>query len=305
MRKLFVFISAMLCFTVIFAQAPQKISYQAVIRDASNQLVIDHEVGMRISILQNATTVYSEIQTPTTNANGLVSIEIGGGAGFDTINWSKGTYFIKTEIDPTGRTNYSIEGKSQILSVPYALHAKTAESIVSDINKHYLGELYGGGVIFYLNSTGQHGLICSMIDLSSGICWIPKAFQTVLIGPTAQSDWNGYNNTLAIISHAGQGNTYAAGLCSIYTNADYSTGIYNDWYLPAIDELNKLLHARYEVNKTLDDDGNPETTALVKDFYWSSTEYNNGGALYFSFYNGIQDGFNKHDTYLVRAVRAF
>jgi len=90
---------------------------------------------MKISILQGSTTgtvEYAETQTPTTNANGLVSIEIGEGtvvAGiFSAIDWANGPYFIKTETDPTGGTSYTITGTSQLLSVPYALHAKTAES---------------------------------------------------------------------------------------------------------------------------------------------------------------------------------
>jgi uncharacterized protein (TIGR02145 family) len=84
---------------------------------------------MQISILQGSgsgTVVYSETQTPATNGNGLVSIEIGGGAGFSNINWAAGPYFIKTETDPAGGTNYTITGTVQLLSVPYALHAKTA-----------------------------------------------------------------------------------------------------------------------------------------------------------------------------------
>lgn len=129
MKILFTLLIA-LAFTVsAFSQVPEKMSYQAVIRDASNALVTNHSVGMRISILQgsiNGTVVYTEIQTTTTNANGLVSIEIGGGTGFDDINWGSGSYFIKTETDPTGGTNYTITGVSQILSVPYALYAKTA-----------------------------------------------------------------------------------------------------------------------------------------------------------------------------------
>ncbi|NCA80494.1 MAG: hypothetical protein EOM76_09990, partial [Sphingobacteriia bacterium] len=81
------------------------------------------------------TAVYVETQTPTTNANGLVSIEIGGGAGFDAIDWANGIYFIKTETDPVGGTNYTITGTSQLLSVPYALHAKTAESVSGGITE--------------------------------------------------------------------------------------------------------------------------------------------------------------------------
>jgi uncharacterized protein (TIGR02145 family) len=112
-----------------FAQSPQKMSYQAVIRDAGNVLVMSHTIGMRISILQgsvNGMAVYTETHTPTTNANGLVTIEIGGGIGFDAINWASGPYFLKTETDLTGGTNYSIIGTSQLVSVPYALYAKSA-----------------------------------------------------------------------------------------------------------------------------------------------------------------------------------
>ncbi len=132
MKKLYTFLTAMLIVLTLLAQAPQKISYQAVIRNANNELVTSTEVGMRISILQgnpDGTVVYYEILTPTTNANGLVSVDFGGGTDFDAIDWSAGTYFLKTEIDPTGGASYSITGVTQLLSVPYALHAKTAESV--------------------------------------------------------------------------------------------------------------------------------------------------------------------------------
>ena len=132
MKKLFTVLSVLLLTTMNWAQSPQKMSYQAVIRDLSNNLIKEQPVGIKISILQGSvsgTVVYTETQSPTTNSNGLVSIEIGGGAGFSTINWTNGPYFIKTETDPTGGTSYSITGVSQLLSVTYALHAKTAESI--------------------------------------------------------------------------------------------------------------------------------------------------------------------------------
>ena len=119
------------------AQAPNKMSYQAVIRDNSNALVTSQIVGMQISILQgsaNGTAVYAENQTPTTNANGLASIEIGGGTvvsgNFTTIDWANGPYFIKTETDPAGGTNYTITGTSQLLSVPYAMYAANSGSSI-------------------------------------------------------------------------------------------------------------------------------------------------------------------------------
>ncbi len=128
----------------LWAQSPEKISYQAVIRDATNNLVTSHAIGMRVSILQSSVTgieVYKEIYNPNpqTNANGLVTIEIGSGIPltgvFANINWTSGPYFIKTETDPSGGTNYTITGTSQLLSVPYALHSKTAESLSGGISE--------------------------------------------------------------------------------------------------------------------------------------------------------------------------
>lgn len=134
MKKIYTIVIAVIVSTTLFAQAPQKMSYQAIIRDAKGSLVSSHSVGMKISILQGSVTgavVYAEAQTPTTNANGLVSIEFGGGAGFGSIDWSAGPYFIKTETDPSGGTDYTISGTSQLLSVPYALYAENVNVHVS------------------------------------------------------------------------------------------------------------------------------------------------------------------------------
>ena len=140
MKKIFTFLAFVFIAVGVFAQTPEKMSYQAVIRNSSNQLVTNQQVGMQISILQgsaNGTAVYVETQTPNTNANGLISIEIGSGSvvsgDFAAIDWANGPYFIQSETDPTGGTNYTITGTSQLLSVPYALHAKTAESVTGDI----------------------------------------------------------------------------------------------------------------------------------------------------------------------------
>jgi uncharacterized protein (TIGR02145 family) len=142
MKKVFTFLAAVLLTAPVWAQSPEKMSYQAVIRNSSEALVTNTTVGMQISILQGSATgtaVYVETQTPTTNANGLVSIEIGAGTvvsgTFASIDWANGPYFIKTETDPTGGTTYTITGTSQLLSVPYALHAKTAESITGGITE--------------------------------------------------------------------------------------------------------------------------------------------------------------------------
>ncbi len=121
--------------TIAFAQAPQKMSYQSVIRKTDGSLVVSTSVGIKISILQDSasgTAVYVETQTTTTNVNGLATLAIGGGTPitgtFAGINWASGVYFIKTETDPTGGTNYTITGTSQLLSVPYALYAGSSQN---------------------------------------------------------------------------------------------------------------------------------------------------------------------------------
>lgn len=124
------------------AQAPNKFSFQAVIKNASQVPVVSSPVGLQISILPSATgaSVYSERHIVTTNSNGLASVIIGDGTSqtgsFTTINWASGTYFIKTEIDPVGGTNYTISNTVQLLSVPYALQANEKDPQVSTITNN-------------------------------------------------------------------------------------------------------------------------------------------------------------------------
>ena len=168
-----------------------------------------------------------------------------------------------------------------------------------------MGELYGGGVVFWVDQTGSHGLICSMINNSTGIIWTPTAFQSITVPNGALSDWNGQSNTTAIVTQAGAGSTYAAGLCDAYTNVDYGTGVYSDWYLPSRGELNDLWNNIKAVQKELDSDGNAATTAIAIGYFWSSSEYTNNFAWYFYFFNGYTSNNYKYNTYYVRAVRAF
>jgi hypothetical protein len=141
-RLLALILLNLLVSATVFSQVPEKISYQAIVRDAGNNLVTNKTVGMQISILQGSATgtpVYVETHTPGTDINGMISIEIGGGTvvsgNFTTIGWASGSYYIKTETDPTGGTTYTITGTSQLLSVPYSLHAKTAENISGTITE--------------------------------------------------------------------------------------------------------------------------------------------------------------------------
>ena len=135
-KKITTILFFILSISIGYAQVPEKLSYQAVIRDNTNKLVANQDVGVQISILKEGTpntTVYVETHTILTNANGLISYKIGEGTvvsgSIANIDWADGTYSIKTETDPNGGTNYSISGTSSLTSVPYALQAKTATNL--------------------------------------------------------------------------------------------------------------------------------------------------------------------------------
>ena len=300
MNKFLTFLAAFLVTASTFAQAPEKLSYQAVIRDAGNTIVSNQAVGMQISVLQTTATgtaVYVETQTPTTNENGLVSIEVGTGStsdDFSAIDWSAGPYFIKTETDPTGGNSYTITGTSQLLSVPYALHAKTAESVTSTCGLS-IGATYQGGIIFYLDATGCHGLIAAPSNQSTGIQWYNGSYSVT--NAVRDGIGAGEFNTERIIANQLTG-AYAAQIC-----ANYQGGTaYGDWYLPSKYELN-LMYENIGQGNAL---GLGNVGNFASSYYWSSTENNNINAWYQNFTNGIQSTqFNKIAPSYVRAVRAF
>ena len=368
---LIIALAYLLTCTQAFAQSPEKMSYQAVVRDGDHNLITGTAIGMQISILKSSptgTSVYTETQKPTTNSNGLVTVEIGTGTvqngDFSAIDWANDTYFIKTEIDPAGGTTYTIAGTSQLISVSYALHAKTvttetdpaytasqaANITATDItnlsnltgtntgdqdvlelnnttaftpdadyepatkkyvddnsaSEYYVGELHEGGIICYIDHTGEHGLIASLDDLNEGneVRW-----SNILsaIGTEAQDFYNGKGNTAAIIAQKGHSSS-AAQLC-----IDYSNDGFTDWYLPALVELRRLVDVILIINDVLVNDAVDTTNPM--DFtnvaptyskYWSSTELPSYNAWYYWLNRGRTDGVKKNlTTCRVRAVRAF
>jgi hypothetical protein len=135
MKKITLALLLLSSFTILLAQAPQKMSYQSVIRNTDGKLVSGTLVNIKTSILSGSASgiaTYVETQTTTTNNNGLATIEIGGGTPvigtFSGVNWGAESHFVKTEIDPTGGSNYTISGTSQLLSVPYALYAGSSQN---------------------------------------------------------------------------------------------------------------------------------------------------------------------------------
>jgi len=122
-----------------FGQAPEGFKYQAVVRDAGGLILNNQAVGMRLTVQQGSiggTVVYTETFSTTTNAYGLVNLEIGTGTttdDFTTIDWSNGPYFMETAVDFLGGMTWVVMGTSQLMSVPYALYAKTAENVTNDL----------------------------------------------------------------------------------------------------------------------------------------------------------------------------
>ena len=120
---------------ISLAQSPESMNYQAVIRNSSGNIIANQSIGIRIKILQgsaNGSTVYNETFTPTSNAYGMVSLQIGTGfvvsGSFSSIDWGNNSYFVETAADVLGGSNYSVISTTQFMSVPYALYAKTSGS---------------------------------------------------------------------------------------------------------------------------------------------------------------------------------
>jgi len=173
-------------------------------------------------------------------------------------------------------------------------------------DKHYIGELWGGGIVFYVYDNGQHGLIASLEDLDGG-SGVNFSGDTVnAIGTAAQNVHNGALNTAAIVSQNATPNK-AATLCVAYTG-----GGFTDWYLPSRWELRELYNAGYVISKKMDEDGdsitNPfrlENIPPTYSGYWSSTEKTTGAIFYIRF--NVGRVYTANRTYLlgVRAVRSF
>lgn len=119
----------------IFAQSPRAINYQGVARDASGNPIVNQSIGLRYSIRSGSpggTLEYQETQIATTSNLGLFNLKIGTGSPlsgtFSAIDWATNSHFVEVELDPAGGTNYTSLGTSELVSVPYALHATTVEN---------------------------------------------------------------------------------------------------------------------------------------------------------------------------------
>ncbi|MCH7987580.1 MAG: DUF1566 domain-containing protein [Planctomycetes bacterium] len=364
-------IAVALALTTLMAQVPQSINYQGVARDNTGAILATQGIALQISILSGSptgTVEYSETHTTTTNQFGLFTLQIGNGTvvsgDFTTINWGANTHYAKVEMDETGGANYQLMGTSQLLSVPYALHAKTAETVTetdpvfgsslasgitaadtANWNNHTIdtdtqldstgvaslgyvagahtdstavanmgfvagsgvsyavGDFAQGGIVFWVDETGQHGLVCAKTDQSISMRW--HAGTDGNTRAYGDGPYSGEMNTSIIISRHGSigddGATYAARVCAELQVTEGGK-TYGDWYLPSKQELNLMYQNKAAIDATATANGG---VAFATNYYWSSTEFDFSLAWIQHFNNGGQYNGFKNVTSYVRSVRAF
>ena len=145
----YLIIMSLLIFPMLgISQAPQRINFQSVLRNTNGEVVSNRTVSLRISILSDSITgpaVYVETHARTTDAGGLMSLQIGSGTVlsgvFATINWGNLAHFIKLEVDFNGGNNYVLLGTQELLSVPYALYATKTDTSVLNLESRLEKEL--------------------------------------------------------------------------------------------------------------------------------------------------------------------
>jgi uncharacterized protein (TIGR02145 family) len=132
------------------SQAPQKINFQSVLRNTNGEVVSNSAVSLKISILSGTitgTAVYIETHAKTTDAGGLMSLQIGGGTVlsgvFGDINWGSSAHFIKLEADFSGGNSYVLLGTQELMSVPYALYASKTDTSVLNLTSRFSTKLSG------------------------------------------------------------------------------------------------------------------------------------------------------------------
>ncbi|MCT4624952.1 MAG: hypothetical protein N4A46_15120, partial [Schleiferiaceae bacterium] len=252
MKKLTLSILGVLITVLVLAQTPDKMSFQAVVRDANNALVTNSSIGVKISILQGSPTgniVFAETHSPITNTNGLVSLIIGDGSNFtgdiNSINWSNGTYYLRSEIDPLGGSNYTISGTTQFLSVPYALHANSADTVfgglddadadpMNEINHsvQLIGTMLsiqdaGGSV-----STDLSGLSNAFSPWDTAGNYVYNVQDSIGIGlnaPTAVLDVSGRSKFRGLLAIAPDLGSFEGGQIRLHQRFDYSGTSTDAW----------------------------------------------------------------------------
>jgi hypothetical protein len=257
---------------------PSIISHQGYIADSTG-VGLNGVFPMTFGFFADSTggsAILSQSLSAVTITKGVFSVNL----DVSSISFTS-QYWLETSIN--GQT---LAPRTELTSAPYSLYSLTADTAsYARAGTHYIGESYGGGIVFYVDSSGQHGLIAATADQSPGIWWYNGTFTTT--NAIRDGIGAGMYNTQLIIANEGPG--WDAGqIC-----ANYQGGGYGDWYLPS----------KYELNLSFQQQG--VVGGFVPDTYWSSTEDSSDVAWAQTFNNGVQYFTNKSEMEHVRAIRAF
>lgn len=302
---------------------PQAFNYSAVARDSSGQPIANTTIGLQVSLLKgsvNGPTVYSENHFPVTDQHGLFNLIIGAGAiqsgTMDSVGWHTDNFYLQVSMDASGGTNFLIMGTTQLLSVPYALYAKSAGTISggsggggggTQSGGHYIGEYFGGGIIYELwkDSSGvEHGYIIDLFNIDSAGFWCDFNPDSVIING-ATSFYEGEANCQDIVNTPGH-TTSAASKCLGSTS-----GGYTDWYLPAPEEILPLGYSVPRINRTLRTIPGAKTLEPGMFLWTSANKYYahlgqvwNYASAYLVGYDLMQESPKDYPAY-IRAIRKF
>jgi hypothetical protein len=178
----------------------------------------------------------------------------------------------------------------QVLTVD----ASGSATFATAVGTHFIGESYGGGIVFYVYDNGQHGLIVAIDDQDRGIEWNNTNFR--FTGTTGDGFGAGSMNTAIIVASQMEDNprgNFAAKVCADYQVFERNGISYGDWYLPSIWELTELYRQKRGLR------------SFGAHVYWSSTEFDDRFAYSMNFGDGSNDKEDKSLPYAVRAIRAF
>jgi len=201
--------------------------------------------------------------------------------------------------------NFNPEANMAYGSCEYAEEGYDCEG--NEITSYQVGDLAHGGIVFYVDETGQHGLVAALEDLTEGATdpwgagfngyeW--GCYDEGVNGADGTSIGTGYQNTLDI---ANQGcTTRNGGITAAQAALDAEINGYSDWYLPSKDEL-------IEMYNTIGNGGSEGNIGGFSSspWYWSSSETNNNNAWYVFFNNGYTVYNYKYSSGRVRVIRAY
>lgn len=240
------------------------------------------------------------------NVTGIVAVA-NGGTGTTTPSLVAGTNITITGSFPNqtiaasgaaGAVTQIVAGTNVTISPAGGTGVVTINASGGGGGGTEIGALIGGGIVVAVFVEGgvNKALVASLTNLSTSLPYTITAFQSVLIGTTGQSLYDGLTNTNAIIAQTllPADTTYAAGISRLFAGGGFS-----DWYLPSLLELNTLYNSSGFINKILG-----ATNGILKGFnYWSSTELNATSSWNLTSTDGAQVSNSKANNRAIRAVR--